>query len=355
MRAACLKMSVTALGASAIAASALGCASIIGADFDRADDAVPSADAAQSTAPPSNGTVAPSVGGGGGSAFSADDASSGATTAVPTDDDGGTSATGATGGTDGTGGNEGTDGGSVVSPTDGGTVVHPADGGNPDGVYILNAGSVDAGISLDDTLMVYVNGTHVATANASGGSVAPVSFDAAVGDRVVVEFFDAHGGPKAHAAVYLSGAHIATQQVKASFSGVGSYPADTVQPYDVAPFEIPASGKTATIDCLPSIALNTAPWTLSPNLQIRTATTLAYDLTWTVNNHLYNYTPDCQGWVTDVFIANDGSWANVGWNTITHALRTSAVSGHTYSATADAQYAVQTLYPGGDLNLLTIQ
>jgi hypothetical protein len=51
----------------AIAAGAVGCASILDADFDRADDSVPSADAAQSTTPPSSGNAVPSFDGGGGS------------------------------------------------------------------------------------------------------------------------------------------------------------------------------------------------------------------------------------------------------------------------------------------------
>jgi hypothetical protein len=130
-----------------------------------------------------------------------------------------------------------------------------------------------------------------------------------------------------------------------------------VQPFDIVVFKVPAPGRTAQKQCLPDMPLDTAHWTVSSNLVIHTMTTKIYDATWTLNNHEYKYTPDCNGWVTDSFTATDGSTAIVSWNTITNQLKTSAASGHPYNATvakAAAQYAVQTLFPPGDLGLLTI-
>jgi hypothetical protein len=109
--------------------------------------------------------------------------------------------------------------------------------------------------------------------------------------------------------------------------------------------------------CIPTTPLNTSSWTLSPNLVINIATTTHYKCEWLVNNHTYDYAT-CDGWISDVFIAGNGSSAIVGWNLVTNAMYTKQWGSNPYSpsiAMDAAKWAVQTIFPGGNLSNLTIQ
>jgi hypothetical protein len=110
--------------------------------------------------------------------------------------------------------------------------------------------------------------------------------------------------------------------------------------------------------CIPDVPLSTSGWVLSPYLEIQLATTTEYSCLWLVNDHLYDYHSTCDGWISDTFITSAGEWAIVGWNLATNAMYTQQVTGHTYSrtvATDCAQWAVQTIFPGGNLGNLDIQ
>jgi hypothetical protein len=213
---------------------------------------------------------------------------------------------------------------------------------------------------VDDDAVVTVDGTQVFSNKGAGATgISPITFQAKAGSTVTMSFFNDFGGAKSHDAVWLSASGITSQQVSPVFDGVGtSYPDDAIQPFYISVFTLPAPGQTATPGCLPDVALNTANWSSHPDLVIHTMTTAAYDATWTVDNHDYQYTPDCNGWVGDDFISTGNEWAYVQWNVITNELRTSVATGHPYNDTiakSCADYAVQTLYPPGDLNMLTIQ
>ena len=217
-------------------------------------------------------------------------------------------------------------------------------------------GPSGSAIYVDDDVVITVNGTQVFSDVGNGaGDIDPISLAVVPGDIVTMSFFDTAGVSKAHADLWLSGPGVAPHQVHARLLGAGSsYPADTIQPFDIAVFRIPAPGNTAQHECLPDVTLNRAAWHPSPNLVVHKATTKDYHTTWTVNQHQYRFTPDCDGWISDVFIAPGGFWATVRWNTITNQLETYPVSGQTYNGMAGAMYAVQTLFPPGDLGLLTI-
>ena len=240
------------------------------------------------------------------------------------------------------------------------TTGDPNEQASCSGSYVLS-GPAGGALYVDDDLTVSVNGTQVYGDIGHGAANRnPISFNAAAGDTVQVSFFDTFGVDRGHSTVWLSGSGVALQQVDAAFSGGPgeTYPAEAKQPYDIVVFQVPAAGQTVTMECLPSVTLDTSHWTISPDLQVHTATTKAYDVTWTVDSHDYNYTPDCNGWVGDVFISGANEWATVEWNTITNELRTSAVSGQAYSPTIArdcAQWAVNTTFPAGDMGLLTVQ
>jgi hypothetical protein len=223
------------------------------------------------------------------------------------------------------------------------------------GPYVVGGPSVGA-LYVADDLVVSVNGTQVYSDLGHGpGNRTPLTLSVVPNDQVIMSFYDTIGGSKDHDQVWLSGPGVALQMLEAGFAGAGSsYPADALQPYDILVFTVPAAGGAAALGCLPDVPLNTATWTLSPYLVINQATTKVYNVTWTVDSHVYNYTPDCNGWINDDFIASDGSWATVWWNTITHEMQTYPVSGQTYNAMTDAQWAVSTTFPAGDLGLLTI-
>jgi hypothetical protein len=209
---------------------------------------------------------------------------------------------------------------------------------------------------VDDDVVVTVNAIEVhSDRGTGGGDIGPITFEAVPGDVVTVSFFDTAGVSKGHEDLWLAGPGVAAHQVHARLVGVGSsYPADAIQPFDIAVFRVPAPGGVAEHECLPEVALNQAAWQTSPNLVVHTATTRDYHATWTVNQHDYRFTPDCDGWISDVFIAPGGAYATVRWNMITNQLETYPVSGQVYDGTAGATYAVQTLFPPGDLGLLAI-
>ena len=228
------------------------------------------------------------------------------------------------------------------------------DGG---GTARYELGGPDGGaMYVDDDLVVAVNGSEVHSDVGTGaGDLAPITLAVVPGDVVTVSFFNTSGASKGHADVWLSGTGVAAHQVHAGLTGVGSsYPADAIQPFDIAAFRVPGPGGVAEHECLPDLALNRAAWQASPNLVVHTATTKDYFATWTVNQHDYHFTPDCDGWVSDVFIASGGATATVRWNMITNQLETFPVSKQPYDGTAAATHAIQTLFPPGDLGLLTI-
>jgi hypothetical protein len=223
-------------------------------------------------------------------------------------------------------------------------------------------GGPDGGpLYVDDDLVVALNGTTAYSDVGKGyGDRAPLTLTtAAAGDWVTMIFFDTRGGGRGHSEVQLIGPSVAMQSVGAALTGVGSsYPADSQQPFDILVFQLPPPGGTAAHGCLPDIPLSTRTWPTISNLTIHVATTKAYHVTWAVGPVDHNYTPDCDGWVADVFISSAGSWATVRWNTITHRLQTLAVAGHPYDAniaTSAAAWAVQTIFPAGDMGLLSIE
>jgi hypothetical protein len=298
-----------------------GCASLLGADFDRGG----AADGAESGSSTNDGLPE------GGSTPDRD--------ASPTADGPGP-------------GTQGDAAGSDATARD----ASDAPGSAP---FALGGSSLGK-LYVDDDLVVSVNGvTAYSDVGKGWGDRAPFTITGSAGDWVIMSFFDTRGGGRGHAEVWLGGPGVTTQSVGASFSGAGSsYPVDTIQPFDILVFQLPGPGGTAVRGCLPDIALNTATWPHIANLAIHQATTKVYHVTWAVGGKDYNFAPDCNGWVGDVFIAPGDQWATVRWNTITHQLETYQVSGHAYDANiarAAAGWAVQSLFPAGDMGLLAIK
>jgi hypothetical protein len=238
----------------------------------------------------------------------------------------------------------------------------------PRGPFVVS-GPSGGPLYVDDDLVIFVNGKQAYSDVGHGASTRqPITLDAVPGVEVQIFFYDTFGVARGHDEVWLSGPGVPLQKLYglawwgnpavqvSSFYGVGtSYPAQPNQPFDIVAFQVPAPGQTATQQCLPDLTLDRSHWNVSPNLAIHTTTTKAYDATWTVNNHEYQYTPDCNGWIGDVFFNSDQSWATVQWNTITNQLITHSVSGHPYSdavARSATRWAVSTLFPPGDMGLL---
>jgi hypothetical protein len=140
-------------------------------------------------------------------------------------------------------------------------------------------------------------------------------------------------------------------------AGDAASDSSSTSPPDAASDAASDSSSVPDSSCITDRPLSTSGWVISSNLQIVLATTTEYSCRWLVNNHLYDYVT-CDGWIWDTFITSGQEWAVVGWNLATNAMYTQQVSGHAYNstiATDCAQWAVQTIFPGGNLANLTIE
>src|SRR5262245_28992942 len=108
---------------------------------------------------------------------------------------------------------------------------------------------------FDDDVIVSVDAPQSSDdAGRRSGSREPLKLTVAPGAIVTMSFFDTYGVSKAHAEIWLSGPGVAPQQVGEALFGAGSsYQADTVQPFDILVFKIPATGQTAERQCLPEV------------------------------------------------------------------------------------------------------
>jgi hypothetical protein len=106
-------------------------------------------------------------------------------------------------------------------------------------------------------------------------------------------------------------------------------------------------------------ALPTASWTLSPSLQILVATTTHYEANWLLGTTIwktYNY-ETCDGWVSDDFITPAQNNCFVGWNLVTNDMWAAQNGSNTFNMSAAedcASYAIQTIFPGGNLSTLVL-
>jgi hypothetical protein len=135
-------------------------------------------------------------------------------------------------------------------------------------------------------------------------------------------------------------------------------------PFDIVVFQIPSPGGIAARGCMPLETLDYSWWPRSTYLAVQEATTQRYRSSWRVvaTNPYgtwpsdYDLPADCRGWVNSIFVTGAG-WASVYWNTVTNQLRTTPVAGHAYNDTiarSCAQHSVNTLFPAGDMSMLSI-
>lgn len=232
----------------------------------------------------------------------------------------------------------------------------------PESTYQLGGKSEDGvapgSLYIDDDVVILVNDKEVVRETTGFGTRPPFRLKAVPGDVVTMRFFDTLGGARGHAEVWLAGPNTPPQRVAQEFGRPSSdYPAQPRQPFDIAVFTIPKAGESSTPGCLPDEPLDTASWPAVSALTVREATTKRYRARWSVSAHEYDFTADCDGWISDTFVTGAGKTGWVGWNTVTNEIRVSRAGGDAFDATigrAAAEYAKKTLFPAADMSSLKI-